>query len=174
MGRHCGNLAVSASLASRDVNICVVPEISFQIYGKEGVYESVIDRCKQKGHCIIVIAEGSFNGLVDEDKQAVLKKLSPDSLGPAEADAEFPDLASFMKKDITEYSKRNHNIALQVKYLDPKCSIRACPANAEDRQFSHTLALSSVHSAMAGFTDFAVGQVRTQAVMIPFEALSSV
>lgn len=29
MGQHCGVLAVGASLASRDVNICVVPEISF-------------------------------------------------------------------------------------------------------------------------------------------------
>lgn len=29
-----------------------------------------------KGHCIIVIAEGAFEGLVDEDKQTVLEKLS--------------------------------------------------------------------------------------------------
>lgn len=29
MGRNCGMLAVNACLASRDVNICVVPEISF-------------------------------------------------------------------------------------------------------------------------------------------------
>jgi 6-phosphofructokinase 1 len=29
MGRECGHLAVNACLASRDVNICIVPEISF-------------------------------------------------------------------------------------------------------------------------------------------------
>jgi len=29
-----------------------------------------------KGHCIIVIAEGAFEGLVDEDKQTVIDKLS--------------------------------------------------------------------------------------------------
>lgn len=29
-----------------------------------------------RGHCIIVIAEGAFEGLVDEDKQIVLEKLS--------------------------------------------------------------------------------------------------
>ena len=29
-----------------------------------------------RGHCIIVIAEGAFEGLVDEDKQTVLEKLS--------------------------------------------------------------------------------------------------
>lgn len=28
-GRHCGYFPVSSSLASRDVNICVVPELSF-------------------------------------------------------------------------------------------------------------------------------------------------
>jgi 6-phosphofructokinase 1 len=29
MGRESGMLAVAAALASRDVNVCVVPEISF-------------------------------------------------------------------------------------------------------------------------------------------------
>jgi len=39
------------------------------------VYEAIIHRAKVKGHCIIVIAEGAFEGLVDEDKQAVAEKL---------------------------------------------------------------------------------------------------
>jgi len=29
MGMHCGWIALSACLASRDVNICIVPELSF-------------------------------------------------------------------------------------------------------------------------------------------------
>jgi 6-phosphofructokinase 1 len=46
MGRYCGYIAVTASLASRDVNICLIPEVYFQLYGKEGVYERIIERAK--------------------------------------------------------------------------------------------------------------------------------
>jgi hypothetical protein len=81
------------------------------------------------------------------------------------------DLANFIKNDINSYAEKKHGIKLTVKYLDPKRSIRASPPNAEDTQISHTLALSAAHSGMAGFTDFAVGLVRCQCVMIPFDAL---
>lgn len=39
MGRYCGYIAVNAALASRDVNICLIPEVYFQLYGDDGVYE---------------------------------------------------------------------------------------------------------------------------------------
>lgn len=42
MGRYCGYIAVNASLASRDVNICLIPEVYFQLYGPHGVYERII------------------------------------------------------------------------------------------------------------------------------------
>ena len=29
MGRYCGFIAVASSLASRDVNICIIPEVHF-------------------------------------------------------------------------------------------------------------------------------------------------
>jgi 6-phosphofructokinase 1 len=166
MGKQCGNLALAASLASRDVNICVVPELAFQIYGKDGVYESVIERCIKKGHCIIVISEGAFNGLVDEDKKEVLQKAGT-------PDAKEFDLAPFFKKDIAAYAKSQHGISLTLKYLDPKTAIRACPANAEDSRYALSLGLSAVNSAMAGYTDFSVGCVRSENTMIPFETLKN-
>ena len=70
------------------------------------------------------------------------------------------DLAEFMLKDLVKYALEKHEMKLTVKYLDPKRAIRAFPANAEDSSISHTLALSSCHSAMAGYTDFIVGLVR--------------
>ena len=42
MGRYCGFIAVAASLASRNVNICLIPENYFQLYGENGVYERII------------------------------------------------------------------------------------------------------------------------------------
>ena len=41
-GRRCGYFPVSSSLASRDVNICLVPDVTFQLYGTNGVYEALI------------------------------------------------------------------------------------------------------------------------------------
>ncbi len=134
-------LAVNASLASRDVNICVVPEISFQLYGKEGVYESIIERAKKKGHCIIVVAEGAFSGLVDEDKNQVFEKLGGRSNITEHAGWESPekgksslnvDLAPFIRDDFNSYAQANHKIKLTIKYLDPKRAIRTFPTNAED------------------------------------------
>lgn len=101
----------------------------------------MVQRAKQRGHCIIVIAEGAFGGLVDEDKQAVIQKLggagskpqTPEWESPAKSHADLNiDLASFIKGDINSYAEKNHGIKLTLKYLDPKRSIRASPPNAED------------------------------------------
>jgi 6-phosphofructokinase 1 len=75
MGRYCGYIAVASSLASRDVNICLIPEVHFQLEGQEGVYEAIIERAKIKGHCVVVIAEGAEDGLLEEEKQKVRQKL---------------------------------------------------------------------------------------------------
>jgi 6-phosphofructokinase 1 len=71
MGRYCGYIAVASSLASRDVNICIVPEVHFQLEGADGVYDSIIERAKVKGHCVIVIAEGAEDGLIEEEKTQI-------------------------------------------------------------------------------------------------------
>lgn len=34
MGKNCGFIALGATLASRDVNICLVPELHFQLKGE--------------------------------------------------------------------------------------------------------------------------------------------
>jgi 6-phosphofructokinase 1 len=69
MGRYCGYIAVCASLASRDVNICLIPEVYFQLYGNEGVYERIIERARHRGHCVVVVAEGAEDGLIEEEKE---------------------------------------------------------------------------------------------------------
>lgn len=64
IGRNSGIIAVNAALASRDVNIVVIPEIHFQLYGSHGLYEVVIERLKKKGHLVLLVAEGAYKGLV--------------------------------------------------------------------------------------------------------------
>ena len=34
MGRNAGFIAMNASLASRDVNVCLIPEFPYDIYGE--------------------------------------------------------------------------------------------------------------------------------------------
>jgi len=101
----------------------------------------VCQRAKQRGHCILVIAEGAFAGLVDEDKEAVIKKLGGALSNPETPSWESPvkshkdlniDLANFIKNDLNSYAEKKHGIKLTIKYLDPKRSIRASPPNAED------------------------------------------
>lgn len=75
MGRYCGYIAVASSLASRDVNICLIPEVHFQLEGPDGVYEAIVERAKIKGHCVIVIAEGAEDGLIDEERKKIREKL---------------------------------------------------------------------------------------------------
>ena len=39
MGRHAGFIAMEAVNASRDVNICLIPEFQFELYGPHGMLE---------------------------------------------------------------------------------------------------------------------------------------
>jgi len=41
MGRYAGFIALEASNASRDVNVCLIPEFKFKLYGDNGVLEYV-------------------------------------------------------------------------------------------------------------------------------------
>ena len=39
------------------------------------MYESVIERAKLKGHCVIVIAEGAEDGLIPEERSKIREAL---------------------------------------------------------------------------------------------------
>ena len=59
MGRHAGFIAMEAVNASREANICLVPEFKFDLYGQYGVLEYAYQRLKNKGRLVIVVAEGA-------------------------------------------------------------------------------------------------------------------
>lgn len=61
MGRCAGFIAMEASSASRDVNVCLVPEFKYNLNGKNGLLEYVAHRLQVKRHCVIVVAEGAGN-----------------------------------------------------------------------------------------------------------------
>ena len=41
MGRYAGFIAMEASNGSRDVNVCLIPEFKFKLYGNNGVLEYI-------------------------------------------------------------------------------------------------------------------------------------
>ncbi len=46
MGRYSGFIARNAALANGKVDICLVPELPFELHGQNGLYESILARVK--------------------------------------------------------------------------------------------------------------------------------
>lgn len=65
MGRNAGFIAMDAANASRNVNICLVPEFKFDLNGPTGLLEFINKRLKLKKRCIIVVAEGAGDAMRD-------------------------------------------------------------------------------------------------------------
>jgi 6-phosphofructokinase 1 len=49
----------------KDVHVCLVPEFKFELYGEKGVLEYVYNRLKTKRYCVIVVAEGAGDAVLD-------------------------------------------------------------------------------------------------------------
>ena len=67
MGRHAGFIAMEASAASKDVNVCLIPEFKWDLYGEKGLLNFVVDRIKKRRSCVIVVAEGAGDSLNDRE-----------------------------------------------------------------------------------------------------------
>ena len=55
-----------ATLASRDVDCCLIPESPFYLEGSGGLFEYIEKRLKENGHMVIVMAEGAGQELLSE------------------------------------------------------------------------------------------------------------
>jgi len=160
MGRDVGHIAMHASLASRDVNICLVPEFKFDINGEKGLLKYLFEnRLKQKHHGVIVVAEGAALGV--NDVRLVEEGKDPRTV----------DIGNWLKKQIEQYAKEN-NHSIILKYIDPSYMIRTVPANSADRQFCSVLAQNAVHGAMAGYTNFTCGIIRGISVNLPLHLVA--
>lgn len=162
MGRSSGSIATHATLSSRDVNVCLIPELPFDLYGDHGLLEHILKRLKQKNHIVIVVAEGCGKYLIDDPKTAK-RDLSGNLI--------LPDAGLYLKEKIVEYCKTK-GVETTLKYIDPTYMVRSVPANAEDQHYCMVLAQHAVHGAMAGYTAFTVGPIGGRTVYIPFEAVA--
>lgn len=55
-----------ATLASRDVDCCLIPESPFYLEGEGGLFEYIEHCIKEQGHMVIVIAEGAGQELISK------------------------------------------------------------------------------------------------------------
>lgn len=63
-----------ATLASRDVDCCLIPESPFYLDGPGGLFEYIETRLKEHGHMVIVIAEGAGQELLTESLNSTPKQ----------------------------------------------------------------------------------------------------
>ncbi|CAO2825636.1 unnamed protein product [Amaranthus hypochondriacus] len=163
MGRYCGFIAQYATLASRDVDCCLIPESPFYLEGPGGLFEYMEKRLKENGHMVIVIAEGAGENLLSESMQNMNEK-------DASGNKLLPDVGLWISQKIKDYFKQRDWV-INLKYIDPTYMIRAIPANASDNVYCTLLAQSAVHGAMAGYTGFTVGSVNGRHAYIPFQRI---
>ncbi|GAB4854347.1 ATP-dependent 6-phosphofructokinase 3 [Ancistrocladus abbreviatus] len=159
MGRYSGFIAMYATLASRDVDCCLIPESPFFLEGKGGLFEFMEQRLMENGHMVIVIAEGAGQELLTEYRRDE-KDASGNRL--------LKDVGLWISQQIKDYFGTQRKMTINLKYIDPTYMIRAIPSNASDNVYCTLLAQSAVHGAMAGYTGFTTGLVNGRHTYIPF------
>jgi len=165
MGRASGFIAMYATLASGEANVCLIPEIPFALDGPNGLLEAIKARLAAKGHCVVVVAEGAGADLLRPPPGTEIER---DKSG----NPKLPDIGSFLRNRIkTFFSAKGIEIAL--KYVDPSYMIRSIPANSSDSVYTIVLSQNAVYGAMAGFTGFVVGLVNTHYCYVPINAVTS-
>jgi 6-phosphofructokinase 1 len=164
MGRYSGFIAMYATLASRDVDCCLIPESPFYLEGKGGLFEYIERRLKENNHMVIVVAEGAGQDLI-------AKSIPVADQLDASGNKLLLDVGLWLTHKIKDYCK-SKKMEMTIKYIDPTYMIRAIPSNASDNVYCTLLAHSAIHGAMAGYS-FTVGMVNGRHAYIPFHRVTS-
>lgn len=165
MGRDSGFIAANVALAVPDVNFCLIPELDFNLVNDEtghGFLNFLEKRLERKKHAVVVVAEGAGQNLFD------VKEQKRDASG----NVLHEDIGVYLKNEMIDYFKKKQ-IPINVKYIDPSYIIRSIPANANDSKFCEQLTQNAVHAAMAGRTDFVVGNWNDSFTLLPIDVATS-
>lgn len=159
MGRHSGFIAANATLALKEVNFVLIPEIDFDIEGGHGLLEALRRRLVTRHHAVIVVAEGAGQKYVSE--------------GPPKRDAsgnvKLGDIGKYLCSRIRE-DFSGIEIPVNVRYIDPSYLIRSVPANVNDRIFCGFLGQMAVHAGMAGKTGMLISLWNNRHVHVPIKS----
>ncbi len=160
MGRDAGFIAAQATLASRDVNVCLIPEAPHRLEGPGGLLDHLEQRLSRRGHAVVVVAEGCGKAL------ATKSKAPRDPSGNVRFASEELDIGTHLKRRIEAHFK-SKGAPCTLKYIDPSYMIRGVPANATDAVFCDDLARAAAHAAMAGKTRVMIGRCHRVFTHVP-------
>lgn len=159
MGRESGFIAANATLATNEVNFCVIPEMNFDFEGDNGFLKQLETRLLRRKHAVIVIAEGVGQRYVSDPKNPQYD---------ASGNVKLGDIGLYFKERIKDYLSKK-KIPTSIKYLDPSYSIRSRAPTPNDSIFCNQLAQMAVHAGMSGRTSLVVGFFNGQFTHIPME-----
>ncbi|MEZ5331143.1 MAG: ATP-dependent 6-phosphofructokinase [Thermoanaerobaculia bacterium] len=161
MGRHSGLLTCHAALATSEVNFCLIPEVPFRLEGEGGLLDALASRLAERGHAVIVAAEGAGQHLFDEEPGL-----------DASGNRRLHDLGPFLVDRIRK-GLAAREVVHSVKYIDPSYIVRSLPARPPDSVYCWRLAQHAVHAAMSGRTEMVVGLWHGRMVHVPMRLVAS-
>ncbi|KAL4579706.1 hypothetical protein LXL04_015865 [Taraxacum kok-saghyz] len=155
MGRSSGFIAMQAALASGQIDICLIPEVPFELHGPHGVLKHLKYLLETKGSAVICVAEGAGQNFLE-------KTNAKDASG----NTVLGDIGVHIQQE-------EIGDPADVKYIDPTYMIRACRANASDGILCTVLGQNAVHGAFAGYSGITVGICNTHYVYLPIPEVIS-
>jgi 6-phosphofructokinase 1 len=155
MGRHSGFIACYAALAMSDANFVLIPEVPFKLDGDNGLLPVLRRRLENRGHAVIVAAEGAGQELMEAANAT-----------DASGNKKLTDIGPWLRDRMIDHFK-SIGVELNLKYIDPSYAIRSVPANPHDSVFCIRLAYNAVHAAMCGRTEMVVGRWHGRFVHVP-------
>lgn len=162
MGREAGFIACYAALACGDTDFVLIPEVPFELDGDEGLLTLVQRRVAERGHAVVIIAEGAGQEHVTEPSQGL----------DASGNQKFKDIGGFLRQRLVDHFEAS-GIDLNIRYFDPSYAIRSVPANSYDSVYCLRLAHAAVHAGLAGRTSTVVGRYHGRLVHLPMQLVVS-
>jgi 6-phosphofructokinase 1 len=164
MGRNSGHIATHAALAQNDTNFVLIPEVPFDLEGKNGFLTTLKKRIKSRGHAVILVAEGAGQDILRNN-------ISPMEKDPS-GNIRLLNIGLFLKNAIEDYFKKV-DLEINLKYIEPSYLIRSVPANASDSIYCNSLGQYAVHAGMAGKTGILVALMKDEYVHLPLNTVTS-
>ena len=161
MGRESGFIAAETTLAQSDMNFCLIPESPFDLEGPNGLLENVKRRLQERGHAVILVAEGAGQEFAP-----------PTGEVDASGNVKYHDIGIFLKNKMKEFFNEQ-GITTSIKYIDPSYIIRSSAANSYDSIYCARIGAHAVHAAMAGKTQCIASLVNNQYVYVPIKVAVS-
>lgn len=162
MGRHSGFIACNAALAKGDADYVLIPEVPFDLDGPGGFLEHLHARVLERGHAVVVVAEGAGQEHLVDGTDA----------RDASGNLRLKDIGTLLRSRITEHFAARRS-EVNIRYFDPSYVIRSVPADPYDSMYCVLLAQAAVHAAMAGRTEVVVGRWNGKYVHLPMQLVTS-